>query len=148
MTRGEWEVLMISMTRRLVMVAAALTALSLVRPCLADEAPGRAPDPTAIKASCSNSKTLSICTDYTAEAFKVLGEDFHKSGCTAANGTWAVQPCATEKAVGTCALGTGKYKRYYNAGNIPYKADGAAKDCTDLYSGKWLGASKPPAPKK
>ena len=137
-----------STTLRLVMVAAALSALSLAGPCLADEAAGSLPDPATIKASCSSLKTLSICTDYTAEAFKVLGEDFHKSGCTAANGTWAALPCATEKAVGTCALGNGKYKRYYNAGNIPYKADGAAKDCTGLYSGKWLGASKPAAPKR
>jgi hypothetical protein len=148
MRRGETEVSMKPMTLRLVMVAAALGALSLAGPCLADDAAGGPPAPAAIKTSCGHVKSLSICVDYTAEAFAVLGEDFHKGGCTASNGTWAAQPCPTEKAVGTCALGSGKYQRYYNGGNIPYKADGAAKDCTGLNNGKWLGAPKPPAPKK
>ncbi len=85
------------MTLRLVMVAAALGALSLAGPCLADDAAGGPPAPAAIKTSCGHVKSLSICVDYTAEAFAVLGEDFHKGGCTASNGTWAAQPCPTER---------------------------------------------------
>ena len=137
------------MTLRLLMVAAAVTAASLARPCSAADTTATPPEPASIKASCSHVKSLSACTDYTAEAFSVLGEDFHKSGCTAANGVWAPRSCPAEKAVaGACALGNGRYERYYNDGNIPYKADAAAKDCTGLNSGKWLGAPKPAAPKK
>ena len=138
-----------SMNRRLLMVAAAVTAAALARPCCAADAAGSPPEPASIKASCSHVKSLSTCRDYTAEAFSVLGEDDQKSSCTAANGVWAAQPCPAAKAVpGACAVGKGRYERYYADGNIPYKADAAAKDCTGLNSGKWLAAPKPAAPKK
>jgi hypothetical protein len=142
------EVVMKSTTRRLLMVAAALTAGALVRPCSAADTAGSPPEPASIKASCGHVKSLSICTDYTADAFKVLGDGIHKSGCTAANGVWAATACPTEKSVGTCLLTEGQYQRYYNDGNIPYKAEAAAKDCAGLYRGKWLGAPKPAGPKK
>jgi hypothetical protein len=143
------EVVMNSTTRRLLLVAAAVTAASIARPCSAADTAGSPPEPASIKPSCSHVKSLSTCTDYTAEAFSVLGEDFHKSGCTAANGAWAAQPCPAAKAVaGACAIGNGRFERYYTDGNIPYKTDAAVKDCTGLNSGKWLGAAKPTAPKK
>ena len=113
----------------------------------ADGAPAAAPEPTAIKASCSHLKTLSVCDDYTADAFKVLGDGIHKSGCTASNGIWTATTCPTAKAAGTCLSADGQYRRYYDDGNIPYKADSAAKDCKDLQNGKWLGAPKPAAKK-
>ena len=110
------------------------------------DAAGSPPEPASIKASCNHVKSLSACTDYTAEAFSVLGEDVHKGGCTAANGVWAAQPCPAAKAIsGACAVGKGRYDRYYSDGNIPYTAEAAAKDCTGLNSGKWLAATRPAA---
>lgn len=129
-------------------LAAALVIGSAAASLAADPAPAGPPDPSAVKASCNHVKTLSVCDDYTADAFKVLGDGMHKSGCTASNGVWAATPCPAEKAAGTCLSAEGRYRRYYNDGNIPYKADSAAKDCKDLQNGKWLGAPKPAAAKK
>jgi hypothetical protein len=118
------------------------TALGAVLVCLGGGACRRAggaatPDNT-IKASCSTLKTLSVCNEYTSEAF-ALGENLVKGSCESTRGVWSQSPCPTEKRVGSCTISGGQTRRYYAEGAMAYHANGARKDCVDLYSGTFQG---------
>jgi len=100
-------------------------------------APVAAAAPGAIKGSCNIIKTLGTCTEYTEAAF-ALGESFVKGTCT---GTYTAGACP-DKALGTCAIDGGQFKKYYPGGNFDFKTDDAAKECKELSNGKWTAATK------
>lgn len=124
------------------MKAALLISLGLFVLALASagcEKRGGASAPAAsgpARGHCDNVKALSVCTEYSEEAFR-LGEGFLKGACDATGGRFGAGPCPTEALLGTCAIEGGQRKQFYAGGARAFSAGDAAKECREIAYGSW-----------
>jgi hypothetical protein len=83
------------------------------------------------RASCDRSEESGSCEEYRN------GTSFglEKSLCEGYKGRFTMTPCSTRGMVGSCRLGEGEVKRYYDS---RYTADAARADCeSDIVRGKF-----------
>jgi hypothetical protein len=89
------------------------------------------------RASCDQREVMSQCIDYGASAFDGGPERSVHESCKLVQGTYATTPCPrSASCVGSCELGSGEVRLFYNEGGTPFGAETAKKECS-VGEGVW-----------
>jgi hypothetical protein len=98
-----------------------------------------APPPPKVLESCDQRIELGVCVDYTKTDVRL-----HRALCEGYKGVFAEAPCSRERALGSCAMEDGEFKRYYEKAGTKgsgYTAEKARENCeSEMIRGKY---SKP-----
>jgi hypothetical protein len=89
------------------------------------------------RASCDKREVLSQCIDYGDTALDGGRERSIRESCKVVEGVYSTTPCPrSASCVGTCELGGGEVRLFYNEGGTPFGAETAKKACS-VGEGVW-----------